>query len=441
VSGVDLAAVRSRIAAIRRAAGTPAPPVDLRRDLRELVLVGSSSRGGSSIFSEVLRRTVDAVHLRGESNPTLRLHGLAPRGLDPRGDALTAADPVPPGLLDDLAWECGRPATRLPDAQVAAYARDLACRLTLQWPRERFTLEALTRDVEAVRAELSGEPGWSGDAFPSVGPFFARLLARLAPRHPTLDPTLYDLDADALRAALPGLALPAGPPAAGLEEPPLVAIGPWTPATPDDLARRPLVVKTPGNAYRAAWFEVALPAARVRHLHLTRNVAASVNGLVDGWRHRGFHAHEVPGALSIAGYSERVAGGRDWWKFDLPPGWTDWRQAPLPEVCAFQWRSAHQALLDTIARGDPTSPRLRFEGFLANPAATVEGLLPWLGASLRDGGAALLSGALPAVMSTQQPRHRRWFARAELLDGVLRDRRNLDVMDRLGYDPDPRSWL
>ena len=60
---------------------------------------------------------------------------------------------------------------------------------------------------------------------------------------------------------------------------------------------------------------------------------------------------------------------------------------------------------------------------------------------LRDGGARALSGALPAVMSTQQPRHRRWFARAELLDDVLRDPRNLSVMDALGYDPDPRSWL
>lgn len=433
--------VRARIAALRQAAGTPAPPLDLRRDLRDLVLVGSSSRGGSSIFSEVLRRTVDAVHLRGESNPTLRLHGLGPVGLDPRGDTLTAHDPAPPALFDDLAWECGRPATHLSSADVPRYARDLACRLTSQWPQERFSFDALCEDVEAVRASLQGEPGWGGDAFPAVGPFFARLLRRLVPRHPTLDPTLYDLDAGLLRATIPDLPRPLGPPAARFEEPPLVAIGPWVPATPDDLARRPLIIKTPGNAYRSSWFEAAFPAARVRHIHLTRNVAASVNGLVDGWQHRGFHSHAAPGGLSIGGYSDTVPGGADWWKFDLPPGWTDWRAAPLPQVCAFQWRSAHLALLETISRADEPPPRLRFEAFLTHPAGAIEGLLPWLGAALRQGGAAMLSGALPAVMSTHQPRFRRWFARADLLDDVLRDRRNLEVMDRLGYDPDPRSWL
>ncbi len=82
-------AVQARIAALRAEAGIEPPDFVLTDDLERLVLIGSSSRGGSSIFSEVLRRTVDAVHLRAESNPFLRLYGLGPRGLEPRGEART----------------------------------------------------------------------------------------------------------------------------------------------------------------------------------------------------------------------------------------------------------------------------------------------------------------------------------------------------------------
>ncbi len=85
-----------------------------------------------------------------------------------------------------------------------------------------------------------------------------------------------------------------------------------------------------------------------------------MNSLVDGWLHRGFHAHHMPGRLHIAGYTERVPpGDADWWKFDLPSGWEEWTSRPLEQVCAFQRRSAHQAVLEYISAQRVDYLRLR----------------------------------------------------------------------------------
>jgi hypothetical protein len=427
--------VQARIAALRAKAGIEPPDFVLTEDLERLVLIGSSSRGGSSIFSEVLRRTVDAVHLRAESNPFLRLYGLGPQGLAPRGEALDAQDGLPAELFEALAWECGRPWQGPLDAAAErAYALDLACRLSLQWPEERFELA----EVEGALVQAGGAGAALG---PSAAAAFVAVLKALMPAHNSIDPTLYDLDQKLVFSQLPEIDPARRLPPVLLEEPPFVAIAPWRRATRASLRGRPLIIKTPGNAYRMPWFRSVLPHTRVDLLHLRRNVAASVNGLFDGWRHRGFHAHRVDGALAITGYSDQRAEGRDWWKFDLPPGWTALRQAPLQAVCAFQWRSAHQALLETARDMPPEQRRsLHFEDFTADPRPAVVGLLPWLQAPLYPGAEATLSAAFPAVMATRQPRHRRWFARATLLEEVLTDPRNLGLMAELGYDANPETW-
>lgn len=90
------------------------------------------------------------------------------------------------------------------------------------------------------------------------------------------------------------------------------------------------MIKTPGNAYRLGFLRAAFPNARLRVLHLTRNPAASVNGLVDGWLHHGFHAYRLDEPLRITGYADVRPADRHWWKFDLPPSWPEYTAAPCP---------------------------------------------------------------------------------------------------------------
>jgi hypothetical protein len=200
------------------------------------------------------------------------------------------------------------------------------------------------------------------------------------------------------------------------------------------------VVKTPSNAYRLRFLQALLPSTEIRVLHLTRSAAASINGLYDGWLHRGFFSHRLEGRpLSIRGYSERFpAWGADWWNFDLPPGWEQVTRSRLEEVCAFQWRSAHAATLEYAAGGPSRAYHaMRFEdvvGPIETRREVFGRLAQWLGVPMDQGLTRVVEEGLPPIMATDQPRHNRWYARAALLGPLLEDASIAELMERLGYD-------
>lgn len=259
-------------------------------------------------------------------------------------------------------------------------------------------------------------------------------------RWPEIHPAAYDIERGLILAHCPGPWPEPFVPGSLVEEPPFVLVSPWRMATEAELASLPVVLKTPSNAYRIGWLRRLFPAARLRILHLVRSIAGSVNGLYDGWRYPGFHSH-LTGPLSIAGYSDVAPAGDRWWKFDRPPGWQAYTRSPLEHVCAFQWRSAHAALMPHVRDGQ--SLRLRFEDIVGPPDRQQQVLAQlgsWLGAPMAADLGPILASGLPLVMATERPRARRWFARIELLAPLLADPVHRHLMEELGYDPDPNTW-
>jgi hypothetical protein len=442
--------VRARIRALQATPGYGTGADRFCERVRTVVLIGSSSRGGSSIFAEILRSTPQLLHFRAEVNPFFVLNGRSFPGSGTGSDALDASHAADAeGLGDDLAQDCGTAEDGLPDdAAEARFAVELACRLTMQWPAQTFPLDQVRAAMASTLAALRADHGWAPGAFPDVQLFHALFLTRMRRTHPAINPYFYDLGRALLERVCPDAAPPTAPPSALLvEEPPFVTIGPWRRASVAALATRPLVIKTPSNAYRLPFLQALFPNARIRVLHLTRNIAASVNGLYDGWRFPGFYSHVVPEPLRIAGYTDHFPPfGDRWWKFDLPPGWEPWRDRGLEAVCGFQWRSAHAALLDWLdADGDRRDDalRLRFEDVVGPRERQQDAfgaLVRWLGIDPDPRLAAVLGGALPTVMATETPRHQRWFKRAGLLSPVLADPASQALMERLGYAPDPATW-
>lgn len=446
-----LASVRERLRALRSEPAYDGGAERFRERVRTVVVIGSSSRGGSSIFAEILRRTPQLLHFRAEVNPFFVMAGLSWPESGAGCDALGAADlgGAEENLSADLAFDCGTPLDTLPDdASVARFVVDLTVRLTMQWPTIAIALPDVRAAVTATLAMLRQEHGWPVGGFPDAPLFHALFLARLRRVYPTINAHYYDLSRALVERHDPGAPLPDGPPSPLLvEEPPFVPIVPWRRASVEDLATLPVVVKTPSNAYRLPFLQALFPNAELKVLHLTRNVAASVNGLYDGWRFPGFYSHAVHVPLRIGGYTDRFPdwGGR-WWKFDLPPDWQDWTHRGLEEVCAFQWRSAHLALLDWI-EADPGRRdrvlRLRFEDVVGAAERREDlfgALTRWLGITLDAPLAHMLEGALPTVMATEAPRRQRWFERAALLSPILTDPTSRELMERLGYAPDPATW-
>ncbi len=429
-----LAAVEARLAALDAGRG---PRVDgFRSAVQDVVFVASSSRGGSSVFAEMLRHSRALVHLQAEVNPFLLLAGLGP-GRDGRdSDAVPPGAPFDGAVLDrGLALDAGQPAATV---DPVAWAGDVAWRLQAQWPALAWDRAAVARwfDESLAAAGLdAGAPLPEGGA----SAVYLGVLRRAQAAGLPVDPAHCDLPPALLG---PG-PLPAGPPGpVVLEEPPFVVPRPWARATRAQLAR-PLIVKTPSNVHRLAFLAGLFPRARVRVLHLVRNPAATVNGLVDGWRYRGFHAHRLTAPLSIAGYTDRRPADAHWWKFDLPPGWQARAGEPLAQIAAFQWSSAHRATLDFLA-ANPGIDRLRVDfadvvGPLARRRATFARILDWLGQPVDPALAARIDALPPPVMATAAPRARRWFARAEELAPALAAPAVQALVDELGLGP-PAGW-
>ena len=393
--------------------------------IREVVVVVSASRGGSSLFGQLLRRVPGLLHLRAEINPLFALAGLHD------GPARRRV------LEEELLLDIGRPPPAPgTDVDLERHALDLAWRLVLQWPviAERLEVDEL---VHLVRGTLDG-----ADATDAVAVHLSVLAALLA-RGVPVDPGYYDIPGRTLDDAFPDRRPPCGPPGpAFVEMPPFVTIDRWTPAAPAELSSMPLVLCTPRLSFRLDFLRALFPSARLRVVHLTRNPAASVNGLMDGWLHHGFYNCTVPRPLDIAGYSDRVPGGRSWWCYDIPPGWEAWTSSPLAEVNAFQWRATHEAAMGAIERAGFDHLPLQFEDVVGEPGARWQALSQledWLG--VPAGAVTSVSGAdLPVVMATQRPAPRRWAARRPVLVDVLRDAETLRVATRLGYEPDPATW-
>ncbi|MGW0502959.1 sulfotransferase [Micromonospora sp. NPDC003241] len=418
---------------------------DFTGRVRDLVVLASSSRSGSSMLAEMLRRTPALLHLRAEFNPYLRLAGLVPPASGTGSDQLDAAhlaalSPARRRVFDEeLSLDVGRPD---PTVSPEQFLLDAAWRFTIQWPTLEIDLADWLDTARRVLVELSSQPDFDPACLSHAARFHARLHAALAVRGVPVRTGYYDMP--------PHLA---GPPwrqdvrgAPGellVEEPPFVLTVGWRYATAHDLATRPLVIKTPSNAYRLGFLRALFPNARMRVLHLTRNPAGSINGLYDGWLYHGFHAHRMDRPLNITGYGRDRPEDRWWWKFDLPQGWQDYTRAPLPDVCALQWRSCHRAILDDAAALRLPYLRVRFEDLVRTPqsrAGVLTRITDWLGVPM-DGPlrAIAADGLRDPVVATAPPQPGRWRQRAELVRAAIGGPER-GLAEELGYDDD-ESWI
>jgi hypothetical protein len=387
--------------------------------VRDVVAVVSSSRGGSTLFAEILRRSDQLLHLRAEVNPLFVVAGLT------GGDTEV--------LAAELAAEIGSPAAVVGEAELDDLALAVAWRLTAQWPEAGI-------DPDDARAWVHEAAGALASPF-DPRELHLRVLERACARFPAVNPHYYDLPTATVAARFPDAPPPAGPPGARLVEmPPFVLVRPWRRPDPATLASRPLVLSTPRNAFRLAFLRSLFPAARFRVVHLTRNPAASVNGLVDGWLHHGFYNVAVQDRLRIAGYTDAFPEwGDHWWCYDFPPRWRDFVDAPLPAVCGEQWRSHHQAALDFLAETEVGWHQVRFEDVVGSQRQEVFAELgDWLGTG--PSLAEAVRDLPPPVMATAEPRPRRWERRAATLAPVLESHPVGEMTARLGYG-DPTTWV
>jgi hypothetical protein len=395
---------------------------DLDAKVRRVVVVLSASRGGSSLFKEMLSRHPCVASLDGEVDSLLALSG---NGFNQNSDSdcierLANAGELASSVLDEMSFA----STELLDAP--RLLRKWKNRLPLQFPLHFLDAGNYRRMELALEAVLSRFDRHDGRSEAEL----QRLVLCAVFSDEPWRISCYDGNAapDAGRHFDEPLKI---------EEPPFVTPAlRRRPLAPADVSDAVLLFKSPSDAYRIGMYEQLFPNAEVRYIHLTRGFAQSVNGLMDGWLYPlGFFSHDLSKVgceLAIPGYSDTVPFGRKWWKFDLPCNWREFTGAKLEEVCLNQWRSVHEAILQSGVR----TLQLSFEDFMADPAATLRRVTDHL-----DLPAMTLPGALPVKMATEPPRARRWHKRGPVLLDLARRPEVREMMGLLGYSMDPDTWL
>jgi hypothetical protein len=363
-----------------------------------VVLITSSPRGGSSLLFDILRHHEETCSPDGEHGRWYTLNGICYPAFK--------SDVVPANfesfdrekLLTDLLAEVG--ATERSGDRTHRVDNTLV-RLPLQFPDRELP-------YEQVRKELL------------EGTSLNEILERFG-----ISPLQYDeyaeRDADSPFEN------------ETIEDRPFVSShGHKRSLTAEDFERT-LVLKASGDAYRLPWIrEQLFPETEVKVVHLTRNPAASINGLYDGWRlNRGFQTYNV-GDLNLAGYDGSL------WCYDLPPDWSS--EGKLIDVCLQQWVQAHRHILNGRDAFEDVL-RIRFEDILTETDSVIKEIVEF--ADL--GKSELLSENVEnpnKVMTTKEPTRARWRSREGLVKDALNraDETYTEVVEELEYTEES-EWI
>ncbi len=192
--------------------------------------------------------------------------------------------------------------------------------------------------------------------------------------------------------------------------------------------------KTCINVMRLPYLYQLFPDATFVYIH--RDGRDNISSLMNGWRYDGHF-----GLSKFLGDSpERVAinnGEFCEWSFFLPPGWRDFNQSTLEEVCAYQWITANQMALEA-KKLIPAEQwvQLRYEDIFDAPVEMFKDAFQRLNITfddtIRERCENLSSRHTSIVKGT--PKQRKWeIQNPEAILSIL-DKIS-PLMLELGYDP------
>lgn len=138
--------------------------------------------------------------------------------------------------------------------------------------------------------------------------------------------------------------------------------------------------KTCINTMRVMYLHRLFPASRFVFIH--RDGRDNVSSMMDGWR-QGRSDGGFGLAQFFGPFPERVninGGEFKEWHFFLPPGWRNYNDASLEDVCAFQWLTANRLALDARTQiPDDQWIDLRYEAIFEHPVEMFRDLFVRLG--------------------------------------------------------------
>jgi hypothetical protein len=413
-------------------------------DVRNILVIDSASRSGSSFLHYLLSKHRDVVSLNGEGSVFERLHGVGFARSAGDSDFIPDDGTVPSETLsliaEDILKDSGSLCRDADDFRRVDFLADSVRRLALQYAEVDFDPE---KAHEICAQALDGGSA-GGPPFP-VSDYWRDVLEGLRRASVPADAAHYDLRGSDPTADFPdgGNALPPPFSSFSLEDPPFVVPRPRALPSPRDLGSKTLLLKSSADCYHLWMVRRMFPKAHFKFVVLTRNPAGAISGLVDGWLSNGFYSQNLGGLapLEIEGYSRPDRPWTTkWWNFDLPPGWAEVRTRPIEEVCGLQWSSANAHIRKDIeSKTIDDFMTVRYESFLE--AASLSKELGRVFAFAGLDGSSVPDGGAPPVMSVTPPAPQKWRKRKDALAPLVSSGKIAALAREMGYDPkDWENW-
>jgi hypothetical protein len=429
-----------RLADLRRAR---LPLEDFRSSVSTLIVVASTFRGGSTLLTELLRRSSNLLHFQSEMNPMLRLAGWTYPENGAGSDYMTDLIGNIDFLELELSSDVGNPVDEWDEVDWSRFAQDTLWRWIMQWPELGVTLFEVEEMVQGAVAAVRRDKTRSLEH--RLQAINMDLLRCLVAKFPGVNPYYTSISASKLQDVFPDIRKPIGPHAATIVEmAPMVTPRPWRGATSHDVEGLPVVNKTPVNVYKLSALQKFFPRASLRIIHLTRNPGAAINSMREAWLSPWFFNAAVDVTLKIKGYtSSEMPWSAHWWCLDFPPGWQSLAGKTLEEVCAAQWCATHTAIESFLAENrDVKVFRIKYEDLIGTPSEgsrTVSALADWLKIDSSDLIKPWRDGITP-MYSITRPKQGKWLANHELLMPIVKSEQVQAVAADLGYSRDTSSW-
>ncbi|MBI3308393.1 MAG: sulfotransferase [Candidatus Melainabacteria bacterium] len=129
-----------------------------------------------------------------------------------------------------------------------------------------------------------------------------------------------------------------------------------------------IVEKTPRNCFKVSFMNKLFPDAKF--IYIKRDGRSNISSLLEGWRKRKGGKKRFPGLSKPLNIKDYSGSG---WHFVLPPKWEEYSDKTLAEVCAFQWVSSNQAILDGLKEIEANRKyEISYEELSENTSGVVE---------------------------------------------------------------------
>ena len=188
-----------------------------------------------------------------------------------------------------------------------------------------------------------------------------------------------------------------------------------------------LVEKTPKNCFRISFINKLFDDCKF--IFLKREGRSNINSLIEGWRAKGKYVRstDLPISLNIEGYA-----GKDW-NFVMPPGWENYVNKPLEEVCAFQWINSNKSAIEGLKEiEEKRKLSISYEELTEDSYSTVKKICDFIGIPFsRD--LRKISSNPPKVNYVSKPKRDKWKKNAHLIENIYPQIES--TMKELGYLP------